>query len=269
MSQIQTVRDAKAWLADKGFHNPEDLSRHVPCRGQPWITTTAMYEAARLGELSICRFVAKNGAAHTSKIRCCFIFTSLQQWKRDKTHLFILYSFISSNTRQLRKASHDHRLLWRTLRCCQVAVRKWCCGGYMRARRRWAQPDAEGTFHFLLIFRHHIPCTSHANCSCLSLCLKGMSNGPSTRGEVAFLGGGCPRHLYPQQLRECPVVGGVCHGARSHRPVAHPQRCREQFYRNRRRGKRRQLRRSAAGNFCSSFCAVIPTNRSWTTCQAR
>mmetsp|Transcript_86442 Transcript_86442/g.167488 ORF Transcript_86442/g.167488 Transcript_86442/m.167488 type:complete len:371 (+) Transcript_86442:75-1187(+) len=67
-----TPTECKAWLAERGFRAIQDLSRHVPCQGQPWITTTAMYEAARLGELSVCQYVVDNGAAQTVRTRANF-----------------------------------------------------------------------------------------------------------------------------------------------------------------------------------------------------
>ena len=60
-----TIDEIKAWLSSRGFLGDDDLKRLLPSVSQPWITTSAMFEAASAGKLEVCRYIAENGAPET------------------------------------------------------------------------------------------------------------------------------------------------------------------------------------------------------------
>ena len=48
--------DSAAWLREKGFDPEGDLCAAIKSKRDPWMTSTAMYEATCAGELGVCRF---------------------------------------------------------------------------------------------------------------------------------------------------------------------------------------------------------------------
>jgi hypothetical protein len=60
-----TSTEAKDWLTQRGFKSKKDLKMLLPSIAQPWIKTTAMFEAAKEGNLAVCKFIVRNGAGNT------------------------------------------------------------------------------------------------------------------------------------------------------------------------------------------------------------
>jgi hypothetical protein len=70
MCEVMTTTEVKCWLAERGFKKKEDLGRLVPSVGQPWIKTTAMFEAARDGKLDVCKYIVSEGFDEAGAFVC-------------------------------------------------------------------------------------------------------------------------------------------------------------------------------------------------------
>ena len=54
-----------AWLRERGFDPEGDLTKAIPSKRDKYEISTAMYAAAREGELGVCRFIWERGVRET------------------------------------------------------------------------------------------------------------------------------------------------------------------------------------------------------------
>jgi ankyrin repeat protein len=59
----------RCWLTEKGFDPDGDLCEAMKSKSMPWAASTAMCEASYAGELGVCQWLFKHGAATTLRTK--------------------------------------------------------------------------------------------------------------------------------------------------------------------------------------------------------